>query len=113
MKYMLLIYSNPAVWEALSDEERAALGPEHAALIEELVESGEWVGGSVLAAPSQSRTVRVRDGAALTTDGPFAEVKEHMAGYDIVDCVSVERALEIAARIPDARLSGVEVRPLG
>jgi hypothetical protein len=110
VKYMLLIYSNPVAWDALSDEERAGLGPEHAALIDELVESGEWIGGSVLAEPARSRTVRVREGVSLATDGPFSEAKEHLAGYDLVDCASLERALEIAARIPDARLSGVEVR---
>lgn len=109
---MLLIYSNPMAWEALSDEEREGLGPEHAALIEELIESGEWIGGSVLAEPTRSRTVRVRKGTALTTDGPFSEAKEHLAGYDLVDCANLERALEIAARIPDARLSGVEVRQI-
>lgn len=112
MKYMLLIYSNPEVWEALTEDQRKELGPEHAALIEELIESGEWVGGSVLADPSHTRTMRVRNGVTQTTDGPFGEAKEHLAGYDIVDCESFERALEIAARVPDSRLAGVEVRPL-
>ena len=112
MRYMLLIYANTATWEALSEEERAALGREHAALVRELVASGEWVGGSPLADESQSRTVRVRDGVPAVTDGPFAEAKEHLAGYDLVDCDGPERAAEIAARIPDARLCAVEVRPL-
>ncbi|GLU48706.1 YciI family protein [Nocardiopsis ansamitocini] len=112
MKYMLLIYSNPATWEALSPEERDRLGPEHAELIRELTESGEWLGGSVLADPSNTKTVQVRDGAPITTDGPFGESKEHLAGYDLVACDSLERAVEVAARIPDARLARVEVRPL-
>ncbi|MFB7122049.1 MULTISPECIES: YciI family protein [Streptomycetaceae] len=109
---MLLIYSDPVVWEALTEAERASLGPEHAALIGELEASGEWVGGSVLAPPERSRAVRVRNGAVQVVDGPFAEVKEHLAGYDIVDCDGMERAAEIAARIPDARLARVEIRPM-
>jgi hypothetical protein len=112
MKYILLIYSSPTTWSALSEEDVEALTREHAALIEELVESGEWVGGNILADPSNTRTVRVRGGVPATTDGPFAEAKEHLAGYDLVDCESPERAAEIAARIPDARLVAVEVRPL-
>ena len=112
MKYVLLIYSSSATWEALSQEERVQMGRDHAALYRELVESGEWVGGNALADQVQSKAVRVREGVSLTTDGPFAEVKEHLAGYDVVDCASMERALEIAARIPDARVCGVEVRPV-
>jgi hypothetical protein len=112
VKYMLLIYSSPATWNALSQEERDHMVRDHAELYEELVASGEWVGGNILADPSRSRGVRVRDGVTRATDGPYAEVKEHLAGYDIVDCETPERALEIAARIPDARVCGVEVRPI-
>lgn len=112
MQYLLLIYSVTEVWESLSEEETRKLAVEHGTLIRELEESGEWVSGSALADPSRTRTVRVRGGSALNTDGPFAESKEHVAGYDIIDCDTVERAMQIAARIPDARLVGVEVRPL-
>jgi hypothetical protein len=112
VKYMLLIYSNPATWDALSEEERRQMAREHATLVQELTASGEWVGGSPLADPSNTKTVRVRNGVAAPTDGPFAEAKEHLAGYDLVECASPERAAEIAARIPDARLVAVEVRPL-
>lgn len=112
VKYLLLLYSNPEAWAALLDDERDAIGPEHATLIEELMASGEWVGGSALAVPSATRTVRVRDGAPAVTDGPFMEAKEHLAGYDLIDCATPERAAEIAARIPDARLAAVEIRQL-
>jgi hypothetical protein len=112
VKYMLLIYSNSTVWESLSDAERTAVGDDHATLIAELRTTGEWVGGSALADPSRTTTVRVRDGVDEPTDGPFAEAKEHLAGYDLVDCATPERAREIAARIPDARLVAVEVRPV-
>src|SRR6266516_4735349 len=98
MKYMILIYSSPATWNALSQEHRDTMARDHAALIEELMESGEWVGGDVLADPSSSGSVR----KGVVTDGPFIEAKEHLAGYDLVDCDSFERAMEIAARVPDA-----------
>jgi hypothetical protein len=77
-----------------------------------LTASGEWIGGNVLADPGRSTAVRVRGGFVTRTDGPDAEVKEHVAGYTLVECDSLERAVAIAATIPDARISGVEVRPL-
>jgi len=82
------------------------------ALMAELTSTGEWVGGEALADPSTAKAVRVRDGVPAVTDGPFAEAKEQMVGYCIVDCETEERAVEIAARWPDARLWGMEVRPL-
>jgi hypothetical protein len=112
MKYVLLIYSSPATWNALSQEEREQMTRDHNALYHELVASGEWVGGNALADQADSKAVRVRDGVENVTDGPYAETKEHLAGYDVVECDSIERALEIAARIPDARVCGVEVRPV-
>ena len=112
MKYMLLIYNNPATFDALSEEERERLMGEVDALMAELAESGEWVGGEALADSSQTRTVRVRDGVMAVTDGPYAEAKEQLAGYCIVDCESPERAVDIAARWPDARYVAMEVRPI-
>ncbi|MDA3643993.1 YciI family protein [Saccharopolyspora indica] len=123
MKYLLLIYSNPENWEhpmflrnpdflALPAEERAELARQAEAMHEEIVESGEFVGGEALADPLTARTVRVRDGALAATDGPYIETKEQLAGYLVVDCDSMERASEIAARIPDARFAAVEVRPM-
>lgn len=123
MKYVLLIYSNPESWEhpmflrnpdflALPEEERAELTRQAEAMHQEIVESGEFVGGEALADPLTSRTVRVRDGVPAATDGPFIEAKEQLAGYIVVDCDSPERASEIAARIPDARFAAVEVRPM-
>jgi hypothetical protein len=109
---MLLIYNNPATLAALSEEERDGLMREVDAIVTELTESGEWVGGEALADVSHTRTVRVRDGVPAVTDGPFAEAKEHLAGYCMVDCERPERAVEIAARWPDARLWAMEVRPV-
>jgi hypothetical protein len=112
VKYMLLIYQNPAAFEALPAEERTGVMNEAGAIVEELIASGEWVGGEGLADPSNSRTVRVRDGVPTVTDGPFVEAKEQLAGYCLFECETPERATEIAVRWPDARYWAVELRPL-
>jgi len=112
MRYMLLIYNNPAMYEAFSAEERDALFGDVDRLLQELTESGEWVGGEGLADASTAKTVRVRDGAPAVTDGPFVEAKEQLAGYCIVECETPERAVEIAAAWPDAKYFAMEVRAL-
>lgn len=112
MRYMLLIYNNPATYEAFSEEERNALFGEVDAIMKELTASGELVGGEALADASQTKTVRVRGGVPAITDGPFAEAKEHLAGYITVECETIERAVEIAARWPDAKYFAMEVRPI-
>ncbi|MDP9476726.1 MAG: YciI family protein [Actinomycetota bacterium] len=112
MKYMLLIYDNPDTREAFFGRTGDELMGEVDALMSELAKSGELVGAQALADPSNAKTVRVRDGVPAVTDGPFAEAKEHMGGYLIVDCESVERATEIAARWPNARFCAMEVRPI-
>ena len=112
MKYILLIYNNPAILEAMSEAERGAIGSEVDAIMAELTASGELIGGQALADASQTRTVRVRDGVPAVTDGPYVESKEQLAGYCIVECQTPERATEIAARWPDARYWAMEVRPI-
>ncbi len=112
MKYMLLIYQNPASWDALSEEERNAVMNEAGAIVNELTESGEWIGGEGLADASNTKTVQVRDGVPAVTDGPYLEAKEHLVGYCLFQCESAERATEIATRWPDARYWAVELRPL-
>ncbi|SNY48528.1 YciI family protein [Paractinoplanes atraurantiacus] len=114
MKFVIGMHINPAVLDALTDEEKAAIGDGHGALLAELKESGELMLTQALADPSQSAVVSVRDGRTVVTDGPFAEAKEYLGGFYVVDCESRERALEIAAKIPDAALAGlaVEVRPV-
>ena len=107
---MLLIYQNPATWQALSDDERTSLMTEAGARWKELADSGEWVGGEGLVAPSLAKAVRMRDGTPVVTDGPYLEAKEQLAGYLIVDVASEERAVEIAAHWPDARYWAMEVR---
>ena len=120
MRYVMLIYANPTSWEhpmylqyeGQTDSERAELTREFDALLEEVTASGEWAGGERLAAPETTATVRVRDGAVMTTDGPYAESKEYLAGYLLLDCETRERAEQIAARMPDSRLCAVELRPV-
>jgi hypothetical protein len=112
VKYMLLIYQNPAGLEALSEEERNAVFNDVDTIMKELTESGEWIGGDGLADPSQTKTVKVRDGVPAVTDGPYLEAKEHLVGFCVFECENVERATEIATRWPDARHWAVEVRPL-
>jgi len=115
MRYLFLIYSNPrsrAVWEGLSDAQREAFGRGHFDLSDELAASGELVVSGGLADPSEAKRVSVRAGRTLTTDGPFAEVKEYLAGFYLVECDSVEQAVELAAQVPDAAYGEVEVRPV-
>jgi hypothetical protein len=105
VKYMLLIYDNANTRETFLGEQGEGLMAEVDAIMKELTESGELVGGEALADPSNTKTIRL-------VDGPFAEAKEHLGGYLIVDCESPERAAEIALRWPSARVSPLEVRPL-
>lgn len=112
MKYLLIIHLNPANLEALSQEEQNAIFGTHQAFQKATKETGEFVGFAALADPSQSKTVRVRGDVPAVTDGPYVEAKEFMAGYYVVDCESVERADELAAQMPEARFSAIEVRPV-
>jgi hypothetical protein len=115
VKYLILIYSNPAsreIWEGFSDDQRAEGYRYYAALTEELAASGELIVSEALADPSLAKRVSVRDGQTLISDGPFAEAKEVLGGFFLLDCESVERAVEIAARVPEAELGLVEVRPI-
>jgi hypothetical protein len=112
MRYMLLIASNPQAYEGMSPEAQQEILKGYLTFTEEIQASGEFVAGDPLQGLDTATTVRVRDGRATTTDGPFAESKEVLAGYYIVDAASLDRALQIAARIPDAATGSVEVRPL-
>ncbi len=115
VKYLILIHSNAAslkVWDGLDDEQRMAFGRGHMELTDSLAESGELIVSEGLADPSTAKYVSVRDGKTMTSDGPFAEVKEHLAGFYLIECESIERAIEHAAKAPDAAYSYVEVRPI-
>jgi hypothetical protein len=112
VKYMLLIYGNEEAFSSVGAETLAEVIRETDALNQELFESGELVGAWGVADELNAKMVRVTDGTPVVTDGPYAEAKEYLGSFTIVDCDSLERALEIAARTPSARYWGVEVRPL-
>ncbi|GAA4203928.1 YciI family protein [Actinocatenispora rupis] len=112
MQFLISMHINPAVLDALTDEEKAAIGTGHGAFIEDLKASGELITTQALVDPSQAAVVSVRDGQPVVTDGPYLEAKEYLGGFYLVDCENRERAIELAARIPDAAIDGlgVEVR---
>jgi hypothetical protein len=112
MKYMLLIYGNEENWSSIPRPEFAEVIRQTDALNQELFESGELVGAYGVADQINAKVVRVSEGVPAVTDGPYAEAKEYLGSFTIVDCENLERALEIAARTPAARYVGVEVRPL-
>ena len=112
MKYMLLIYGNQELWDSFSPEELEPVIRDTDALHVELRRSGEFVGAWGVGDQVLAKTVHLDDGAPVVTDGPYIEAKEYLGSFDIVDVESEERALEIAARVPFARLGRVEVRPL-
>ena len=115
MKYLLLIYHNPEareLWESFSEEQKAEGLALYAALNNDLAASGELIVAEALENPSAASRVSVTDGRTIAGDGPFVETKEHLAGFYLVDVASRERAIEIAARIPEAAIGGVEVRPI-
>jgi hypothetical protein len=109
MKYALLIYDDPAQWTDISDEQMKSIYGEYMAVSE----LPNTTGGSQLQAAETARSVRVKDGKSIVSDGPFAETKEVLGGFYLIDADSSEEAEEIAARIPSARMGGtVEVRPV-
>lgn len=116
MKYMLLIYGNREEasqrFREQSDDALDTLIRDHRAFEHELAESGELISAEGLADPVNAKSVRVLGERPAVTDGPFVESKELLAGYYLVDCDGLERALELASRVPDARFNAVEVRPV-
>ena len=112
MQFMLLIYDNEATWDSMSEQDRSAVMGEYFAYTEELRSSGKYVAGDALQPVSTAKSVRIREGDPSTTDGPFAETKEVLGGYYLVDVDSEEEAIEWAKKIPSARFGTIEVRPI-
>jgi hypothetical protein len=112
MQYMLLIYNAEQEWAAMSDEERNAVYGDYFAFTNAIRESGNYVDGAPLQPTSTATAVRVRGGEQLVTDGPFAETKEQLGGFYLVEAENVDEAIELAARIPGARYGTIEVRPV-
>jgi hypothetical protein len=112
MKYMLLIATDPERFAQLPPSEQEGWSGEYYAFTKALVDSGEMVSGEALHGNDTATTVSVRDGETVTTDGPFVDIKEVIGGYYVVDVPDLDRAIELAAQIPDARTGGIEVRPI-
>jgi hypothetical protein len=112
MQYMLLIYDDQEAWQSFTDEERAAGMEAYNAFTQEVRDAGAFVAADALQPTETATTVRVRDGERLLTDGPFAETKEQLGGYYIVDVDSIEDAIKWAAKIPSAQSGSIEVRPV-
>ena len=112
MQYLCLIYDDETNWGTLPEDERNAVFDEYGAFTESIKESGNYVAGDALQPTSTATTVRIRGGETLVTDGPFAETKEQLGGYYLVEAKDVDEALKIAERIPSARYGSIEVRPV-
>jgi len=112
MQYLLLIYSNEKEYDARPQAEVASTMAEYGTFTQGIVQSGHFKGGERLRPVSAATTVRVRNGKTLTTDGPFAETREQLGGYYMIEAKNLDEATAIAARIPGARYGSVEVRPI-
>jgi hypothetical protein len=109
MKYIMLVCRDPSI--ELTPEQRMTIGPEVEAWVQEMDRRGVRVQGQQLSGVQDATTIRVRGGEVLIVDGPFAETKELIAGFDILDCVDLDEAMEVAAKHPVARLGALELRP--
>jgi hypothetical protein len=112
VKYLLMIYGDEHGFDQMSEDERHAVYKEYDDFANDLAAKGQMVGGDELHPTSSATTVRVRDGERMVTDGPFAETKEQLGGYFLVDVEDLDAAIEAASRIPGARTGSIEVRPV-
>jgi hypothetical protein len=112
MQYMLLIYTEEGSWDRLSEAEQGQLYQDYTDFTEDLRRRGWYRSADQLQPIATATTVRVRHGEQLVTDGPFAETKEQLGGYYLIECDTLDEAIETAARIPSARHGSVEVRPV-
>jgi hypothetical protein len=114
VKYLLIMQINPEVLDALTEEERTAIGDGHGAFMKTIQESGEFILTQALADPANTTVVTGTGAAPAVTDGPFLEAKEFMGGFYLIDCESKERAVELAQLIPDTKYKGlsIEIRPV-
>jgi hypothetical protein len=112
VKYLLMIYGDEDAWASTGDEERTQMYEEYGKFAAWLGEKGWMRGGDELASVKAATTVRVRDGKVLSVDGPFAETKEQLGGYFLIECDDLDQAIEAAARIPAAKDGSIEVRPV-
>lgn len=112
MQYLLLIYQNEAELDAASETARKQMHDEYSAFTQSIVQSGNFKAGDALKRTPTATTVRVRNGKTLTTDGPFAETREQLGGYYLVEAKDLDQAIAIAARVPSAKFGSIEIRPV-
>jgi len=112
MKYLCLIYENERSWESFSKEQADAIMGEYFQFTDDIRKSGHYVGGEALQPTQTATTVRVRNGKVSTTDGPFAETKEQLGGFYMVEAKDLDEAIKLAAAIPASRTGSIEVRPI-
>lgn len=112
MKYLTMIFTDENSEVSLSPEEEAAMMAEYGEFMEAATAAGIMRGGERLRPTTAATTVRVQGGEVVTTDGPYAETKEHLGGYFIIDCENLDDAISWASRIPGARRGAIEVRPI-
>ncbi len=112
MQYLLLIYENEADAAKIPEAEQGKIYQEYMTFTADLKKSGKWLAGEALQPINAATTVRVRGGKALTTDGPFAETREQLGGFYMVEAADLDEARMIAAKIPSSRTGSIEVRPI-
>ena len=112
MKYLCLIYENEGAWASISKEDADAIMGEYFAFTDGIKKSKHYIGGEALQPTETATTVRVRNGKISTTDGPFAETKEQLGGYYLIDAKDLNDAIHVAAKIPAVRNGSVEIRPI-
>ncbi len=111
MKYLALVYYNEKIMQQMTQNEWDSLNRECIACVEDLTTSGHFLDGAPLQMTDTATTLRVRDGKAIVTDGPFAETKEQLAGFYMLEARDINEALRLAEKIPPARYGSVEIRP--
>ena len=112
MKYLCLIYDDEQLWARMAKPERDAILGEYGRYVADIARSGHMVSGEQLQPVATATTIRIRNGKLGTTDGPFAETKEQLGGYFVIEATDLNEAIQVASRIPSARLGSVEVRPV-
>ena len=112
MQYLLLIYGNESNWDSLSEGESGKMMQAFGEFTQSIVASGHYKGGNRQHPVSSATTVRTQNGKKLVTDGPFAETKEQLGGYYLIEAADLDEATSIAARIPSAAMGSIEVRPI-
>jgi len=113
MKYLCLIYQDESQWSRFSQDEAQQMMAAYGAYTEDVKKSGHYLGGNRLEPTHTATTVRVRNGKLSTTDGPFAETKEQLAGYYLIEARDLNEAIQVGGRIPGAKVGSIEVRPIG